>query len=184
MSKARGRSLGAIIAVLVVIIVILALQSFTANRRTEVVTLEGDSGGDGDGDIRLDTGSQSFIVRGSLGVPLSPGRAVALDLELHNPLDDGILVREIEVAVDAVDAPNATESLPCSIADFGVRPWVPILGGDGLTVDSNETATLSELDEPASRWPFVEMLHTTSNQDGCKGASLSLSYRATAGVAG
>jgi hypothetical protein len=29
---------------------------------------------------------------------------------------------------------------------------------------------------PASQWPKISMLDTTANQDGCKGASLVLTY--------
>jgi hypothetical protein len=101
---------------------------------------------------------------------------VPLDLSFTNEHGEPLLVTDLRVTVEAVDAPNATTLLPCSTDDFTVEQL-----GDGieLRVDAGQTRTLTELDVDRDAWPQVGMLDADSNQDGCKAAALELSYTAT-----
>jgi hypothetical protein len=118
---------------------------------------------------------QFFTIDGDLTEPLSPGAASSLNLSITNPLDSPLAVSRLLVEVDAVDAPNATPEHPCDVDDFAV---------DQLDVDDEwivgvaSTSTLSELGVSSEHWPTVRMLDTVNNQDGCKDATLSLSYSA------
>jgi len=118
---------------------------------------------------------QFFTIDGDLTEPLIPGSGSSLNLSITNPLDSALAVSMLLVEVDAVDAPNATAEHPCTVEDFavdqmpGVSEWV---------VETDSTSTLSELGVSSDDWPVVRMLDTETNQDGCKDATLSLSYSA------
>jgi hypothetical protein len=127
----------------------------------------------GNGTVRA---SLSFTIRGGISRAISPGEAVALDLTLHNTNDLDLLIEQITVAVARVDAPQADAAHPCSEADFEVRPSS---GGIVLRLPGNTTDRLSELDLPEENWPTVGMINRPVNQDGCKGASLTLDYEAS-----
>jgi hypothetical protein len=118
---------------------------------------------------------QFFTIDGDLTEPLSPGTGSSLNLSITNPLDSALAVSMLLVEVDAVDAPNATAEHPCTVDDFAV---VQLAGSGKLVIEANSTSTLSELGVSSEDWPTVSMLDTTSNQDGCKDATLSLSYSA------
>lgn len=129
----------------------------------------------GHGDAVADRPADSFSISGDLAEPFFPGGSAPLNLSISNPLDTDLVVSDLRVEVDGVDAPNATESLPCSVDDFAVEQMP---GPDGLIIAAGSTASLAELGVPSDEWPRVLMLDTESNQDGCKGASFALAYSA------
>ena len=118
---------------------------------------------------------QFFTIDGDLTEALFPGTGSSLNLSITNPLDSDLAVSRLLVEVDAVDAPNATAEHPCDVDDFAVDQ-VP--GDDEWIVEADSTSTLSELGVSSDDWPTVRMLDTEANQDGCKDATLSLSYSA------
>ena len=141
-----------------------ALTSFTS------VRLEGSGGGD------VDNPDTSFDISGDLTEPVRPGEMVPLNLRFSNEHGEPLLVTDLRVTVDAVDAPNATTQRPCSIDDFTVEQ----LDDDiELRVDAGQAPTLTELDIDRTEWPQVGMIDAASNQDGCKAATLELSYTAS-----
>src|SRR5204863_9935727 len=77
--------------------------------------------GSGSGEGQLVQPSGSFTITGDLVEPGSPGILQPLDLTVTNPFDDPLQVTRLTVAVTAVDAPKATEKLPCSTGDFVVE---------------------------------------------------------------
>jgi hypothetical protein len=131
--------------------------------------------GQGVGRGALDTPQESFSLSGEpSSAVISPGVFVPLDLSISNSNDVTLVVTEIEVTVSAVSAPNATKLLPCTVKDFKVNQLDTKLT---LTVDPGETVALSKLGLPSTAWPQVGMpIDKKTNQDGCKGASLTLSY--------
>jgi hypothetical protein len=141
--------------------------------------LGGNGAGDGTdgvaGEGAVESG-ESFAISGDLTEPVSPGIAVALDVSIANDHDRALLVSDLIVAVQSIDAPNATESLPCDTEDFVVEQ---ISAGSTLSVDPRTTSSLSELGVAPADWPQVGMVDAPTNQDGCKGASLGLAYTAT-----
>jgi hypothetical protein len=62
---------------------------------------------------------------------------------------------------------------PCGPGDYKVTQYG---GSYPLAVPGNGSASLSSLGIASSVWPKVTMLDTASNQDGCKGATLTLAY--------
>ena len=154
----------------VVFVVVVALLLFFLPGR-------GPAGGPG-----VDTGqvpvraSSSFTISGAVRRPISPGELVALDLTLDNTSNLDLVVDRITVAVVGIDAPRADPDHPCTAADFEVRH---LTGGAVVNLPRMSTNSLSGLDVPEENWPAVGMRNRPVNQDGCKGASLTLSYEAT-----
>lgn len=130
-------------------------------------------GGTGDG--VADEPPASFSIGGDLTEPFFPGGSAPLNLRISNPLDTDLVVSEVLVEVETVDAPNASAELPCSVDDFAVEQ---LSVRDELLVAAGTTMSLVELGVPTERLPQVLMLDTSNNQDGCKGASFSLAYSA------
>ena len=120
--------------------------------------------------------SGRFTVVGSAG-GLQPGTLRSLNLAITNPNRLRISVTSLTVSLQRVSAPNATRSLPCTLADFTVEQFS---GRYPLIVSARSTRTLSALRIPTAEWPQVAILDRPVDQDGCKGASVTLAYGGTA----
>ncbi|MDJ0376195.1 hypothetical protein [Cryobacterium sp. PH31-L1] len=107
--------------------------------------------------------------------PLSPGVSVPIDLKFDNPHQFNLDVTDLRVLIDNVDAPNADADHPCTVVDFEVSQ---ISLAVALTIPAHLTRALSELDLPRASWPQVGMRRSKNNQDGCKGALITLDYSA------
>jgi len=108
--------------------------------------------------------------------PLSPGMAVPLNLALTNPHRFNLVVADLNVEIRQVESPNAGADRPCTARDFIVSQISPT---EALIVPARESPTLSTLGLPQGSWPRVGMRDTESNQDGCKGARITLEYSGT-----
>jgi hypothetical protein len=120
--------------------------------------------------------ASSLTISGDASSPIEPGLMVPLDLSLDNPNDFDLSIERITVTVQKVVAPRADADHPCSAADFEVRQFS---GGVVLSLPGNHTGALSGLGLARDHWPAVGMVNTSVNQDGCKGASLTLGYHAS-----
>ncbi len=114
----------------------------------------------------------AFAISGTLPGALIPGMATPLDLTLSNP-GPATRISRLDVDLYGVVAPQADASHPCTVDDFSVTQFS---GSYGFTLPSSSTRTLGQLGFPSGQWPVVAMLNRPVNQDGCKGASLELSY--------
>jgi len=130
----------------------------------------------GIGGAALADSAGSFTIGGSAAEPISPGVMAPLDLRLTNPHDSPMSVTDLRVTVREVSAPNADDAHPCAIGDFAVDQASNDLS---ITVPARATSTLSSLGLARAKRPHVGMLNRPANQDGCKGASLTLAYTAT-----
>lgn len=117
--------------------------------------------------------SGSFRIAGDSTRALAPGRTVSLNLLLTNPHTVALTLTGLSVRVSTVSAPNADGGHPCSTRDFAVTQPAA-----GLTIrlPARASKTMHRLGIATSRWPSVTMLDRQLNQDGCKGASLTLGY--------
>ena len=125
--------------------------------------------------LTLQTKGKDFSISGSLTGLLSPGASLPLDLALTNPNKKQISITNLTVTISGVVRTQAmiAANKPCTVADYAVLQYT---GGYPLTVAGSATATLSQLRVAGSAMPHVVMRDTTSNQDGCKGATVSLAY--------
>jgi hypothetical protein len=140
-------------------------------------------GGDnlsGHGSDQTELANQSsFEITGSPTKPMSPGVHVPLDLRLQNSNETSMSVHDLVVTVRRVDAPRETDRLSCLVQDFTVEQAPD---GIDLTVPPQTTTSLSGLSLPRAQWPHVALSNTSVNQDGCKGASLTLEFSASGKV--
>jgi hypothetical protein len=119
----------------------------------------------------------AFTIAGVLPERLIPGSGGALDLTLTNLESSDLLITSLDVEVAAVNGPRADATHTCEPDDFAVEQFS---GAPGFTLPASATLDLDQLGFEPSEWPRISMLNLPSNQDGCKGASLSLSFSGTA----
>ena len=155
----------------------------TANDDSYTLTLVG-SGHNASGQLSsayasvqliLQTSGKSFTISGNLTGLLSPGASLPLNLALNNPNKKQISISNLTVTIQSVLRTPAAIAAdkPCSTADYAVLQYT---GGYPLTVAGSSTATLSQLNIAASAFPHILMRDTSTNQDGCKGATVNLAY--------
>ncbi|MEW1810227.1 hypothetical protein AB0284_05930 [Pseudarthrobacter phenanthrenivorans] len=122
----------------------------------------------------LDPTVKQFTLSGNVPGTLSPGTSAGLDLQISNPNNKAMSVTNLSVAVAGVtrSADAVARNLSCTTTDFKVTQYS---GPYPLAVPTG-TSSLSGLRLATSTWPLVAMLDTSVNQDGCKGATLQLSY--------
>jgi hypothetical protein len=99
-----------------------------------------------------------------------------INLEVTNPYDIPLLVTDVSVTVRDLSAPHADRDTPCVIGDYAVDQASSHLV---VTVAARATRSLDDLGVAPGTWPRVGMVDRPVNQDGCKGASLTLDYAAT-----
>ncbi|WP_410676532.1 hypothetical protein [Amycolatopsis sp. cmx-4-68] len=133
--------------------------------------------GHGTGDADTDQPAGVVRIQGNVTEPIAPGVRVPLDLTLINPQDLEVSITHLTVAVAQVDAPNSDATHVCTVEDFTVDQAPHDLR---ITLAARATNTLSGLGLPSTTWPRMGMHDRPVNQDNCKGASLTLSYTASA----
>jgi hypothetical protein len=148
-------------------ILILALLVVAPN-----VLNPGDVGANADVNL---TNRREFAIKGNAPTPLSPGRMVPLDLRFVNDHPRRLLVGRLAVTLRLIHAPHADRSHPCTQGDFAVQQAPRTLE---VTVPARSGRHLSGLGVLPARWPHVGMLNRPVNQDGCKGATVALTYHA------
>jgi hypothetical protein len=119
----------------------------------------------------------AFTIAGPLSGPLTPGTEEPLDLTLTNLEGTDLRIARLDVQVAAVSGPQSDSAHPCEPGDFAVAQFS---GAPGFTLPAASTADLGELGFDRSEWPAVSMLDRPVNQDGCKGAGLSLAFTGSA----
>lgn len=104
----------------------------------------------------------------------APGVTVPLNLAFENRNDFALTLGEVRVAVTGIDAPRAKAGRPCTQADYTVRQ----LAADvRLMIDADSVTDLRALGLDADELPAVTLVDRPVNQDGCKGAALTLTYQ-------
>ncbi|WNV86087.1 hypothetical protein [Umezawaea sp. Da 62-37] len=155
----RRTSLTACALVLIAVVVLLFL------RGCESAVTAGTGAGDAGGAVQV------VRIEGDLAGTISPGVVVPLDLRFTNPHDVGLSITGLTVVVRGVVAPGS-----CAVDDFEVDQAPADLR---VTLAARATNTLSGLGFPSTTWPRLGMRDLPVDQDGCKGASLTLDYTAS-----
>jgi hypothetical protein len=123
--------------------------------------------------VRIHRGKRVRIT-GTVQTTLIPGVSSPIRLGFTNPNKHPVRIRQVRVTVTRVTAPFADAAHPCGAADFEVRQ----LRRGVLRIPAKRFTDLAGLGVPVSGWPQVVMRNRPVNQDGCKGAQLTLKYRA------
>lgn len=122
-------------------------------------------------ELVVDKGGRPFTISGSV-TGLAPGLSQPLNLTLSNPNKKALSVSNLGVTITQVTR-AAGVTMPCGTGDYAVTQYA---GPYPVTVPANGSISLSQLTVPSSVWPKVTMLNRPVNQDGCKGARLTLTY--------
>lgn len=107
---------------------------------------------------------------------LRPGLAVPVDLEITNRHLTPIDVADIRVEIASISAPFADDTHPCTTEDYVITQPRPEIA---IAVAALSTQRLSDSTLPLAEWPQVQMLDRPVDQDGCRGAELTLRYSAS-----
>jgi len=137
--------------------------------------------GTGSGTGQGTDGVSPFGITGGVSGLLQPGDTAPLNLTLTNPNDRPIRVTSLSVAITTVTAPRATLANPCGVADFLVAQ---LPGAASFTIPAHSSRTLTTLGLAPAQMPSLSMINSADNQDGCKGATVGLSYGGTAAWGG
>jgi hypothetical protein len=138
---------------------------------------------DGDSDqwywpIRIAGAALRYTIGGSITTPLYPGgRPSPIDLSFSNPNAGGsgaagVQVARFTVKIAAVSAPAATSQRPCAASDFAVTQF---LGTYPFQIPEG-SSTIQSLGFAVGMWPTVRLRNRPVNQNGCKGATVTLAY--------
>ena len=121
----------------------------------------------------VSTKGKDFAISGDLVGLLAPGLSRPLNLTLTNPNNQNIAISNLTVTIKSVTKAAHAPAGACSTSDYAVTQYS---GPYPLSAPANGSATLSSLGVASSKWPQVRMLDTALNQDGCKGATVTLAY--------
>jgi hypothetical protein len=114
-----------------------------------------------------------FSISGAATSVLTPGGPESpVDVSFHNPNSVSITATGVIVAIDSVA--GGAGSCPLS-GNFTIARQLT----QDVVIPANATKSLSQLGLPQSQWPALRMLDN-GDQDGCRGASLALSYSGSA----
>ncbi len=120
---------------------------------------------------------QNFAIAGNATSVLWPGNpAAVLDLTFANPNGANLSLTALTVSIKSVEAPNSTSQLPCHSGDFEVGQYT---GTYPLTLPAG-SSTLQSDGIAQSKWPTVRMVENHADQNGCVGATVTLTYTGSA----
>jgi hypothetical protein len=114
----------------------------------------------------------TFTVGGDLAQPLFPGVSEPLDLMFSNPNRDPITIPA--GAITSANITITTNAAACSPSNFAVSQGLTV----SVTIPARTSVPVSLLSLGVSRadWPVITMFNTSTNQDACQGAALTLHY--------
>jgi hypothetical protein len=112
-------------------------------------------------------------ISGTVRTQLSPGVVSPISVTFHNSNPQDVTMRRLRVRIARVSAPQADAAHPCTRADFQVKQ----LRKRKLVIPAGRATDLTGLRISLNRWPTLAMLNRPVNQDGCKGASITLRFR-------
>jgi hypothetical protein len=111
----------------------------------------------------------SFKIIGSMHTLIAPGGTVPMDLALFNPNSMGLSVTRITARLEGVSRGLGE----CNLDDFRIRQYS---GDYALTVPSSSTPSLTDLGIDVAQWPQLSMVNLPVNQNGCKNATIAISF--------
>jgi hypothetical protein len=125
----------------------------------------------GTGTGSASTGTSSAVTVSQVGsiTNLRPGSpAQPIDFKISNAASESQYISSVAVSISSITAPNSDASHPCTAADFAlVQPNAvnqDLPSGDSTFSPSGASLALT---------------NSSSNQDGCKGATVNLAFSAS-----
>jgi hypothetical protein len=111
-----------------------------------------------------------FTIGGPLAplTALAPGVTAPLNLAVTNPNGGELRVTNLTASLVATSAAGCPVAANYQVTQF--------TGGYPLTVPARSTRTLQQLGVPSALWPRLTMLDLPTNQNACRGATITLRY--------
>ena len=105
---------------------------------------------------------------------LAPGYIAPIDLQLTNSNKSSVAVTSLTVSIAGITRTPAAVAagLTCTASNYVLSQFS---GSYPFTLETG-TTSLSRQGITSERWPQIRMLNTALNQDGCKGATVQLTY--------
>jgi hypothetical protein len=125
------------------------------------------NGGSGSGSAASGTNAAITVTQTTTPTGLYPGGAASsLAGKFNNTNDGSVHVNEVSATIGAITGPNITVGTPCTADDY-------VLDGFPVTVDDDIAVGTA-----VGAWTggTIAMLETGVNQDGCKGATVTVNY--------
>lgn len=113
-------------------------------------------------------------ITGTVQVPLSPGISSPVSIRINNPNPRAVAMQRVRVKIASISAPHADATHLCTRSDFVIHQMPRV----ALRVPAGRVVDLIALGVPSASWPTLGMRNLAHNQDGCKGATISLRFRA------
>lgn len=135
----------------------------------------------GDGNADQGGSSAAFQIKGDAAAPVFPGVAVPIVLEFTNPHQQPMTVSHLRVSIRELRTPNADRDHPCTLNDYVLYQ---VSSAATMIVPPGTTAGFEKLGVPRREWPRIGMLNRPVDQDGCRGARLTLGYTAFGALGG
>ncbi len=129
-----------------------------------------------------DVATYKWKVQSSTGLPftigvqsptglLYPGGPDAkLNLVFTNPNSSPITINSLDITV------TGTNAAPCPLALAAVTVSQPFTGPVGPIPGGSVPTSLADLGVPQSSWPRLHMADTGTNQNGCRGIQVTISF--------
>jgi hypothetical protein len=112
-------------------------------------------------------------ISGRVSTPLSPGVSSPVVVTISNQNSKVVKMKRVRVRIANIYAPRADANHLCTRLDFQIRQ----MPRQTLQLPARKVIDLAGLGVPTASWPTVIMLNRPVNQDGCKGAQLTLRLR-------
>lgn len=125
------------------------------------------AGGSGTGSAATGTNVGITVIQTSTPTGLYPGATPAgLSGNFNNTNASKVLVHQVSATIGTPTGPNIDGGHPCTAADYQ-------LGGFPITVDAEVDSGTG-----VGAWTggTIQLKNTATNQDGCKGATVPLTY--------
>lgn len=115
----------------------------------------------------------SFKITGSVRTLFAPGGTVPVDLALSNPNSTQLSITRITARLERVSRGLGE----CNLDGFRIRQYS---GDYALTVPGSSTQSLRDLGIDVAQWPQLSMVNLPVNQNGCRNATIAISFTAEA----
>ena len=125
------------------------------------------NGGSGTGSAATGSGVAITVTQTTTPTGLYPGGpTAALAGKFNNTNAGPVFVNEVDATITSVTGPNIDASFPCDDTDYQ-------LNGFPVTVGAQVPAGSAQ-----GNWTggSIQLLNSATNQDGCKGATVTLTY--------
>lgn len=125
--------------------------------------------GEGKGSATVGTSQEVTVTQVGSITNLRPGgEPQAVDFAIHNPQSTKQFISSVKVTISNVEGPNISVATPCTAADFKLT--------QPTAINKDLAAGATEFSPSGAT---IAMIDSESNQDGCKEATVNLSFSAS-----